>query len=372
MERRTLATLIGATLFVVLLGTVVYIGQNHPPESPASSPVGPAQRAAASSSATARDLAARPLPNETIEHRRQRMMSNKAYRDDFKLSEQDVYMYVREKGSNAVSLVSAFEASRNKDYLKTATEKFPNDPLVQAKALMWLDLSPEERAKMLDAFKASSPSNAFPNLLAARDAMKRGDTPAALAEIAAAKEKSYDEFDRESMQGLEDAYLSTGRGIAESKTLGMAEVTLPQLVQLKALGTEFVDLAAKAAAAGDTKTQQEMLMANWEIGQKIRAAAGVRPIITELVGIAMQNATLRGWSSGADFQGQAATDVIAGNLAARKDLQSSAPAFEKWFPSAPDQEIIDYMDMIKASGERQAMAWLKEQHPELANLQPNN
>ena len=299
-------------------------------------------------------------------------MSNKAYRDDFKLSEQDVYQYVQANGSNAVSLVTAFESTRNKDYLKAAVENFPKDPFVQAKALMWLDLSPDERAKMLDAFKENAPTNAFPNFLAARDAMKRGDTQAALAEIAATKDKAYDEYDGPSMQGLEDAYLAAGRAAAEAKTLGTAEVTLPQLAQFKQLGLQFVDLAKTAAANGDMQTAQQMLMINWDIGQKMRAAEGVVPIIEELVGIAMQNATLNNWPSGVDFNGRAAPEVIAANLATRKDLQSAAPAFDKWFPTAPDEEIVDYMDTIKTAGERQAMAMLKERHPELANLPPKN
>jgi hypothetical protein len=319
------------------------------------------------------DFAGRPGRNETTQERRERMMSDKAYRDDFKLSEQDVYLYVQAKGSNALSLVAGFESTRNKDYLKAAVEKFPDDPFVQAKALLWLDLSPDERAKMLDAFKKSAPTNAFANFLAAQDAMKRGDAQTALAEITAAGDKGYNEFDRESTQGLEDAYLAAGHDVAEAKTLAMAEVTLPQLVQFKGLGRQFIDLAEKAAASGDTQAQQNLLMMNWEIGQKLRADSGTLPLIAELVGIAMQNATLSKWPAGVDFDGRSATDVLASNAAERNQLRVAGPIFEKWFPTAPEDEIINYMDTIKSSGERQAMAWLKEQHPEYAQIQaPNN
>jgi hypothetical protein len=48
------------------------------------------------------------------------------------------------------------------------------------------------------------------------------------------------------------------------------------------------------------------------------------------------------------------------------------PAFDKWFPTAPDEEIINYMETLKTSGERQAFAWLKEKHPELALIGPPN
>jgi hypothetical protein len=373
MNRRILGIAVVGTLVVALLGTLSYIAKNRRAAARRiANPAAVAPPRVSAARSTADDLAARPRNNETLQHRRLRMMSNKAYRDDFKLSEQDVYQYVQAKGSNAVSLVTAFESTRNKEYLKAAVENFPKDPLVEAKALMWLDLSPEERSKMLDAFKESAPTNAFPNLLAAREAFKRGDTAAALAEIAAAKGKTYDEFDRESMQGLEEAYLSAGRTAAEAKTLGMAEVTLPQLVQFRELSHQLTDLAEKAGASGDSQTQQQLLTMNWEIGQKIRTGAGVLPIIEELVGISMQNGTLSKWPGGVDFDGRAASDVLAANVAARKELQSAAPAFDKWFPTAPDEEIVEYMDTIKTSGERQAMAMLKERHPELANLPPNN
>lgn len=336
----------------------------------APSPSGAADKSAGqgtrqSSSVTSLDPPRKPSKLETTKERRARMISNDAYRDDFKLSEQDVYQFVQAKGSNAVGLVAAFEASRDKQYLKTAAEKFPNDPFVQAKVLMWLDLSDEERAKWTEAFKKASPTNSFANFLAAQAAIKRGDTDAAFKEIMAAKDKGYEEFMRESMQGLEDAYLSAGRSAAEAKTLGSAEVTLPHLAQLKGVGRKFLDLAEKAAATGDTKTQQEMLLANWMIGQKLRSNAETLPIITDLVGIAMENATYRAWPAGTDFNGRPAAELLDGNATTRKALQANTPLFDKWFRDASDEEIVAYMDMLKASGEPKALAWLKEQHPEL-------
>jgi hypothetical protein len=315
-----------------------------------------------------------PLGNgsrlETPKERRERMMSNKANRDDFRLSEQEVYLYVQANGSNALSLVAAFESTRDKDYLKAAAEKFPNDPFVQAKALMWLDMPDDERAKWLDAFKNSSPTNAFPNLLAAQAAIKRGDMPTVLAEIAAMKDKGYDEFFQESAQGLEDAYLSAGRSAAEAKTLGSSEITLPHMVALKEMGKQLLERAQSAAAEGDTKTQQEILMANWQIGEKLRVTTDKLPIITELVGIAMENATLRAWPAGVEFAGGSTADALTSNANVRKQLQSAAPIVEKWFPTAPDDEIVNYMDTLKTAGERQAIAWLREQHPELAQISP--
>src|SRR5256885_1528389 len=68
----------------------------------------------AASGSAAHDVVARLSRVETEKERRMRMISDSEYRDDFNLSEQEVYMYVRAKGSNALSLVAAFESTRNK------------------------------------------------------------------------------------------------------------------------------------------------------------------------------------------------------------------------------------------------------------------
>ena len=135
------------------------------------------------------------------------------------------------------------------------------------------------------------------------EAVKRGDTQAALAEVAASKGKNYNEFDKESAQGVEEAYLWAGRPEAEAKTLAMSEVTFPQFAEFKKLGREFVRMAEQSAAAGDAKTQQEMLMANWQIGNTIRNGGHDVTLITELVGIAIENLSLRAWPAETVWRG---------------------------------------------------------------------
>jgi hypothetical protein len=230
---------------------------------------------------------------------------------------------------------------------------------------MWIEMPDADREKLIDAFNKSSPTNAFANFLAARAAMIRGDTTAAMAELAAAKGKTYEEYFRESIQGLEDAYRFAGRSEAEAKVLGSSEITLPHLAQLKSLGKQFLDLAAKAGAQGDLKTQQQLLMLNWEIGHTLRESSGVVPIISEFVGIAMENATLRGWPQKSKFGDRAPIDLVAENNSYRKSVQVTSPAIMKWLPTAPDEEIITYMDTLKASGEKDAFSWLIQLHPEL-------
>lgn len=299
------------------------------------------------------------------------MISGSTNRGDFKLSPQEVYTYLQAAHSNAVSLVTAFQATHDPEFLKQAAERFPNDPLVQSKILA-NDIFPGERAKWIEALKKSSPENSFPNLMAARDALKQGDTTRALAELNAAGSKGFNDFTRESMQGLEEAYLSAGRTLPEAKALGTAEITLPHMVQFNGLGRDLQKAAYERAGAGDTAGQLQFLKANYDAGAQFRLSPTQGILITDLVGLGMQNATLRAWPAGtpAPFLDAAPADSLAANIAYRKDIQVGAPLFEKWFPTAPEQEVINYMDRAKSFGELEAIKWLRERHPELETSGP--
>ena len=114
--------------------------------------------------------------------------------------------------------LQGFAASGDQEYLKLAAERFPDDPLVQSRVLLH-DLYPEERQKWIEAFKQSAPENSFPHFLGARELLSAGDAAGAVAEINAAREKTFDDFTQQMALAGEEAYLSAGRNPAEAKAL---------------------------------------------------------------------------------------------------------------------------------------------------------
>jgi hypothetical protein len=317
-----------------------------------------------------------PLLTDELAERRLRMM-NGTNRTEFALSPQEIYSYVEANHSNALSLVTAFQATHDKEFLKRAAERFPRDPLVQSKVLL-NDLFPEDRAKWIQALKESSPDNSLGGLLAARELVKNGDFAHAQEELRAIEGKTFNDFTHESMQGLEEAYLSAGRSIAEAKTLGASEVELPHYAQFKWLGNQFVDKAKEFAAQGNQDKQIEYLAENWEVATQFRRASQHGTLLGDLVGLAMQNNSLRAWPAGVEAptgepeKWGKAEDVLAANAAYRKDIHAGTDLFNKWFPSAPDSEVITYMDRTKALGEQNALQWLRDRHPELIQAQAVN
>ena len=88
-----------------------------------------------------------------------------------------------------MSLLAAFRALDDTNYLNEAATNFPNNPQVEL-AVLAHDEFPADRRKWLDLFKASSPSNSLANYLSAQDYFQNGNTDAAVQELLAATGKS--------------------------------------------------------------------------------------------------------------------------------------------------------------------------------------
>jgi hypothetical protein len=205
--------------------------------------------------------------------------------------------------------------------------------------------------------------------MAMTEAIKAGDLKAAVADLNGARGKNYYDYTQESSKGLEEAYLSAGREAWEAKLLGSAEIRLPHVVAFSAMGRELLAAGEKAGAAGDVLQQIEYLRATWELGERLRESTRKGALITDLVGIATQNRSLRAWPTGteAPFLDQSIADELKANADFRELTKVGSKLFEQWYPGASDEELIAYLERARTSGEAEAMKWLREAHPELGS-----
>ncbi len=286
---------------------------------------------------------------------------------DHQLSGADLAKFLSESHSNAVSLVAAFETTHRREYLEQAAGNFPDDPLVQAQVLMH-KVFPEERQKWIDALKKSSPGNSLPNFLLATDFLNSGDATGAVRELQAAQGKTFRDYSRETAMGLEEAYLSAGRSPAEAKAYGSSEVLLPALAPFKDTVRKLSDVAEQYRAAGDLESARTVLESMWQTGHQLRAAGNEGTIITELVGLAMENISLQRLdpASAPGFLSHSVQEELARNKDFRQEIRASVNVFTAWLPTAQDNELIIYFDRLKLFGERAAMNWLQERRPDLA------
>jgi len=127
-----------------------------------------------------------------------------------KLPREKVEEYLRRHHRSAGTLLAAFHALDDTNYLNEAAKTFPNNPQVQWTVLM-RNAFPEERREWLDAFKSSSPDNSLANYLSARDYLESGNVEAAVKELAAAHNKiKFQDYAMEAQLESEELSLDTG------------------------------------------------------------------------------------------------------------------------------------------------------------------
>ncbi len=127
------------------------------------------------------------------------------------IAPEKVQSFLRSNGSNTESLIAAFQATQDHEYLRLAAKDNPDEPRVQL-AILLHDALPGERAQWISRFKQSAPSNSFANYIAAREAFQNQQPVLALQELAAADKKSqFQDHTSENIQALEKLYLADGR-----------------------------------------------------------------------------------------------------------------------------------------------------------------
>lgn len=286
-----------------------------------------------------------------------------------KLPREKVETWLAKHNCNAMSLLAAFRALDDTNYLNEAARNFPNDPQVEL-AVLGHDEFPGDRRKWLDLFKASSPSNSLANYLSAQDYLKNGNSAAAIRELLAATGKSqFDAFNTEDLLEAEDLYSSSGyspREAAISAMADMAKAGLPVLATYKRLAQGIGGLEQHYLDAGDRSSAANLAGMGMEFADQIKSGDSGKYLINQLVGTAIESIVLEQWNpdTGYDFLGgKTPSQFRQENKQQAQELAQTVREFDDIFPSLTDNEMANYFKRVEVYGEVEAMKWVIQQHP---------
>jgi hypothetical protein len=272
--------------------------------------------------------------------------------------------FLTENHRSAGSLLAAYRTSKDRALLQEAMQNYPGNPLVAFEAAFQPDLSAAERREWLEAFKKAAPDNSLGTYLSALDYFKSGQTELAVQELRVASgQPGFGDFTLERIQANEEAYRSVGLPEAEAKMAATWGVELPQLAQLKTLGRNLVDLAATCRQAGDPGSAQEALDMALALGQRVDAADGSwSPLISRLVGIAIERMALTAMEPSAEFGGGTVQDQID-RLARWKDSIKELVKHANTFQDRmTPEDWLNYNSRTLTFGEENAIGWLTNKY----------
>jgi hypothetical protein len=277
-----------------------------------------------------------------------------------KLTAEQAESYLKANPRNAASLLAAYRTTGDPALLKEAMQKYPSDPQVAFEALFNKDASTEERRQWLDVLKQSAPENSLANYLSALDYFKAGQTDLAVQELEAASDKAqFQDYRLEAAQNDIEVYLAAGYSVADAKTLGMAQVVLPQLQPLRNLARDYIiPLATSYQQTGDQASAQAASQMALNLAQRLEVPPGF--LINQLVGMAIERTAFSAMDPNSPYggPGQTVQDQINQLTDQRAALKELGQQFDTVKQTLSDQDWINYRDREMNFGEVAAMRWV--------------
>lgn len=282
--------------------------------------------------------------------------------EPLKLTPEQAEAYLQQNKRSAEALLAAARLTGNLGLVREAAEKFPNDPRVQ------LDLAlrgetPEEKRKALDAFRQLARDNPLGDYLSALDHFKSGRTDDGVKDLLQVGGKNrLQDYTLDHAQSAEEAFLSAGHGVLESKAAGMFGVLLPHMQSLRDLGTQMAELQKQYAQAGDSTSAQAVGQMGLNLAWQMEGQSG-RTLLGELVGMSLERKFLASQAPDSPFgsDGRMVRDRLAELDAHRQSIRELTP-FTEMLPRLPEREALIYFDRVKLHGELDALRWLKNKH----------
>jgi len=281
-----------------------------------------------------------------------------------KLTLEQVEPYLKANHRSGISLVVASRAIGDPSLLQEAMEKHPNNPQVAYAAIFKPDSTPEERRKWLNQFQQVAPDNSLANYLSAYDRFKSGNSDQAVQELTvAAGKQPFTDYSMDFVMAAEEAYRAGGYSIAEAKILADSQLLLPQLSQLKDLNRNMMDLAASYRQAGDDASAQTLLQMGVNLGERLQNQSA-QPLITELVGIAVETAVLKSMDPNASLpdSNQTVQDRLDQLTQYRNDVKNLRTGYANIQEQMTDQDWISYSERRRLFGEHAAFQWLASKY----------
>jgi hypothetical protein len=289
------------------------------------------------------------------------LLTNKVH----KLTLAQIEPYLQANGRSAASLLAGFRTTTDPKFLAEAMEKYPKDPQVAFAAAIRLDAPAAERRQWLDAFKESAPDNLLGNYLSALDHFKAGQPDQGVQDLIAASGKAqFLDYGKESIAADEQAYLAAGYPPGEAGMLANTFLAEPQLISIKQLGGQLIDLASSYQQSGDDSSRVSALQLAVELGRRLSDPSAGETLLRRTIGICLERDALRALDPAGPYgtAGQTVQQRLDELIQQKEGIHVLTQQADPLWQTLSDQDWVDYHSQLAASGEEMAIRWLVSNH----------
>jgi RNA polymerase sigma factor (sigma-70 family) len=281
-----------------------------------------------------------------------------------KLTAEQVEAYLKANQRNAASLLTAYRVTGNPTLLKEAMQQYPNDPQVDFAAAVDSSLSPEEQRQWLDALEKSAPNNALPNYLSANYYFNSGQTDLAVQELmVAASQPQFQDYAADNVENIKEAYLAAGYSDTDAEAIALMQqsggLPNPNLMGLRQLANNMVNLANSYQQAGDTASAQATLQMAVNLGQE-SLRLGEQTVVSQLIGLNIERAAFVAMDPNSSYgnAGQTVQDQITVLAQQRTAVMQLGQQFQGVQQTMSAQDWVNYTDRLMVFGQQAAEQWV--------------
>jgi hypothetical protein len=285
-----------------------------------------------------------------------------------KIPREKVEAWLARHNRDARSLLAAFRALADTNYLNEAAINFPSDPQVQW-IILARDAFPEDRRKWLDLLKTSSPSNSVANYLSAQDDFKNGKPQDAINELLAASGKpQFGGFSLESLVAGEELNQFAGTTSTEAEQFAFSQAATDAIMAdatYKRLAMNLQDLAREKLDAGDLDSVQNLAQMGMALADQIRSGDSGTLIPNQLVGNAIEAVALSQLDQNTSYDflgGQTPAQILQQFKEQKASFMELVQNFEAIYPNLASEEMAGFIEHINVYGQIDAMRWLVQKH----------
>jgi hypothetical protein len=347
MSTRNKLLITASGLLLLAVGLLLRPSEKSPSTVPAES-----------TRAISREVKSLP-PSRTPRGKKEFQSLAKLYSGDAfsKLTPQEIETYLQSQNRNAGALLAAFRMTQDKAFLTEALEKFPNHPHVLFCALQ-VSEDPAKRLELLESFKRADPDNGIGNLLAARALIDLGRDGEAVSELLQSSGKPIKDFAEQSNQNFTEAYLSAGFSPLEAKVAGHAgSMTSWLMLMGDPVWKKLEETRLEYESSGNVAGVQSLRDIQFEMGRTLQQDGS---LLDSMIGLVYEK---KAWK-GIDSPESAAflQDLDQRTKTLKGYTQKFTTLVES--PSVPESDWLLYFDRVKLFGEKAAVDWLLEKHPQ--------
>ena len=281
--------------------------------------------------------------------------------EDIKSLAQHADAFLAKKGTSAYSLLAVFSASGDRRYLTQALEQFPNSAAALYVALA--DAPKEERASLIERFKAADPNNPLPWIFSAAELFESGQVADGHAEVREAlKRPGFYTYFNERAAALRQLALQSGAGEFGAETISLFTQSLPHLQAATSVSRGLQKWVEMNSSGSDRTAMRDTAVVMFDLGRMFQTPEASRLLVGQLVGVSLERKAL-------DLVPSSDDNPLPVEYQSRSEellkLRDEASTLAKQAARVYAEPALwrGYFARFKTEGELAALRWVQQQPP---------